>query len=149
MSLRPALTMLQRGLVKPNFRRTDPKLWDRLIHLVELHFPPAKSQRGTGFNLVTRLKLHHPTTPNADPILQACLLLPREPSPYVEHARAQKAIALDIMQAIVVLKSKQRNEDARSLVKIAKHHLQADLLKKVESAYAGALSISITVYDPK
>lgn len=149
MSLKPAITMLQRSMVKSPFQQTDPNLWDQLIQLADLEVPRRKSQRHTAFNLVTRLQLYHPVAPNADPILQAWLSLPKEPSPYADQPKAQKAMSLDIIRAIAIFKSKKRDGDARILVDIAKDHLQADLFKKVESAYARVLPINISASRSK
>lgn len=44
MSLRPAVTMLQRRLVKPSFRETDPNLWDRTPIPTTEAAPRAKLQ---------------------------------------------------------------------------------------------------------
>lgn len=128
MSLWPSDVTLVRYLAKHIFRETDTGLWHELIILVDTldqKYEPRQWRTPLG----PRLRLYHPTAPDADPLVQAISSL-NAGFDFPKTPNAQTAICEDIVSAMIILTSQGRDSDARALLNLAETHLHDDLYRR-------------------
>ena len=119
--------MITRRATKPTFRATDPRLWDQLIALVGDH-PRKKDGFWSPF---IRLKLFHPTAPDAVPLSKKLSSMSKTHSHFSGNRKVQEALALAMRRAIAVLQWQAWKSDVEILVSLAKDHLQEVLYNAV------------------